>query len=142
MDGHWIVFTNRGRVKPRDMFAMADFITAISALRHHNNGIESGSVYIFSATTGTQLGEFSSNEGVLFEQFGYSLAIDNGVVAVGALSTGLAYTYSASTFARIQKLTPSTPGNAFGFSIDIDGNKVVVSAPLDPINGISSGSAF
>jgi FG-GAP repeat len=131
---------------PNDGFghavSISQGIVAVSALRHQNNGIESGSVYLFDAAKGVQLAELSSNEGVLFEQFGYSVAIDEGVVAVGALATGLAYVYDASTFALLTTLTPSTPGNAFGWSIDLDGSKVTVGALLDPINGSGSGSAY
>ena len=122
--------------------AISGGLIAISALRHHNAGVESGTVYIFDAVKGSQLGQFSTGEGVLFEQFGYSLAMDNGIVAAGALATGSAYVFDASNFTLIQKLTPSTPGNAFGWSIDIDGSKVAVGASLDPINGIQSGSGF
>jgi FG-GAP repeat len=122
--------------------AISNGIIAVSALRHQNNGIETGSVYLFSALSGLQIAELSSNEGVPNEQFGYSLAIDNGLIAVGALATATAYTYDASTFAQIRKITPSTPGNGFGWSIDIDGNKVVVGALLDPINGVQSGSGY
>ncbi len=81
--------------------AISNNLIAISAPRHHNNGIESGTVYIFDAQSGLQLGKFSSNEGVQFEQFGYSLAIDNGYVAVGALATATAYVYDANTFAQV-----------------------------------------
>ncbi len=115
---------------------------AVSALRHHNNGIESGSVYLFSASKSSQFAELSSNQGVPFEQFGYSLAIDNDTVAVGSLGTGSAFVFSAFTQTVIHQLIPSTPGNAFGWSIDIDGNKVVIGASLDPINGIQSGSGY
>ncbi len=122
--------------------AISNGLVAVSAVRHQNAGIETGTVYIFDAVKGSWLGQFSTNEGVQFEQFGYSLAIDNGVVAAGALATGSAYVFDATTFTLIQKLTPSTPGNAFGWSIDIDGSKVVVGASLDPVNGIQSGSGY
>ncbi len=122
--------------------AISEDIIAVSAPRHFNGGIESGSVYLFSASKASLIGEFSSGEGILFEQFGYSLAIDNGNVAVGALGGAAAYVYDATTLNRVSQLIPSTPGNAFGWSIDIDGNKVVVGASSDPINAPQSGSAF
>ena len=122
--------------------AISGDIIAVSAPRHHNAGIESGSVYLFSASKSSYIGEFSSGEGIFFEQFGYSLAIDNGNVAVGALGAATAYVYDADTLGRVSQLVPSTPGNAYGWSIDIDGNKVAVGAISDPINGTQSGSAF
>ena len=122
--------------------AISGDIIAVSALQHLNPGGETGTVYLFSASKATEFAQLSSNEGVPFEQFGYSLAIDNGIVAVGSLATGSAYIFNASTQALINKLTPSTPGNAFGWTIDIDASKVVVGAILDPVNGQNSGSAF
>lgn len=122
--------------------AISGDLIAISAPRHMNGGLESGTVYLFSASTASFIGEFSSGEGFQFEQFGRSIAVDNGFVAVGALGSQSAYVYNASTLTRTSQLIPSTPGNAFGWSIDIDGNKVVVGAISDPINGSQSGSAF
>jgi hypothetical protein len=122
--------------------AISNGIIAVSAVRHMNNGIETGSVYLFNATTLQQIAELASNEGVQFEQFGASLAIDNGFVAVGSLATGAAYVFNATNFTLVKKIQPSIPGNAFGWQIDIDGNKVVVGAISDPVNGPNSGSAF
>lgn len=122
--------------------AIDNGLVAVSAPRHINGGIESGTVYIFSAFTGQLLGQFASNEGVPFEQFGYSLAMDDGFVAVGALATGSAYVYDATTQARVQSFTPTTPAIAYGWSIDIDASKLVVGAISDTVNGQNSGSAF
>jgi hypothetical protein len=122
--------------------AISGDLIAVSAPRHMNGGIETGSVYLFSASKASFIGEFSSGEGFQFEQFGRSIAVDNGFVAVGALGSQSAYIYNASTLTRTSQLIPSTPGNAYGWSIDIDGNKAVVGAISDPINGPQSGSAF
>lgn len=122
--------------------AISGDIIAVSALQHLNPGGETGTVYLFSASKASQFAKLSSNDGAPFEQFGYSLAVDNGIVAVGALTSGSAYIFNATTQALLNKLIPSPPGNAFGWSIDIDGPKVVVGASLDPVNGQGSGSAF
>ncbi|MDF1808211.1 MAG: GC-type dockerin domain-anchored protein [Phycisphaerales bacterium] len=131
---------------PNDAFgfkvAISGDIIAVSAPRHHNNGIESGSVYLFSASKASQFAEISSNEGVPFEQFGYSLSIDNGTVAVGALATASAYIYNASTQALIHKLVPSIPGESFGWDIDIQGNRVVVGAIQGDGLAINTGLVY
>ena len=119
--------------------AVSNGIVAVSALRHQNNGIESGSVYLFDASTGAQLAELSSNEGIQFEQFGYSLAMDQNTVAVGALATGSAYTFSTTTHALHTKITPLVPSSGFGWTIGIDDNMVVVGTPLEQTN---TGAAF
>jgi len=49
------------------------------------NGIDIGSAYLFDASTGAQLFILLQDDGVVFDKFGTSIAIDSGVVAVGAL---------------------------------------------------------
>jgi len=122
--------------------AMSNGVVAVAAHRHHNGAIEAGAVYLFNASTGAQLAKLQSNEGVAFEQFGYSLAIDNNKVAIGALATESVYVFDVNTQAQLTKISTASPGNVFGWSIDIDDNKLIVGAMLDPINGFNSGSAF
>jgi len=122
--------------------AISNGVVAIAAPRHRIGTIEVGAVYLFNASTGAQLAKLTSSEGVPFEQFGYSVAIDNGKVAIGALATETAYVFDANTHAQLTKIATPSPGNAFGWSIDIDAQKLVVGALLDPFNGLNSGGAY
>ena len=111
----------------------------------------SGSAYLFNASTGTQIAKLVPSDGSLADEFGFSIAISNGVVAVGVpqrddngSSSGSAYLFNASTGAQIAKLLPSDPtsGDNFGVSIAIDNGVVVVGAVYDDDNGFDSGSAY
>ena len=76
------------------------------------------------------------------DQFGYSVAASGNLLVVGApslgypsTSAGSAYVYlrNESTWTLQARLTPNfgLPGGAFGTSVAIDGNTIVVGAPGD-----------
>lgn len=77
------------------------------------------------------------------DQFGYSVAASGNLLVVGApslgyppTSAGSAYVYqrNESTWTLQARLTPrfaGLPGDAFGTSVAIDGNTIVVGAPGD-----------
>lgn len=122
--------------------AIDDGVVAVGANGDDGNGIDSGSAYLFDASTGTQIFRLLPSNGAANDRFGSSIAIDNGVVAVGtgALS---AYLFDASTGAQGEKLLLSdgTVDDEFGCSIAIDNGVVAVGAWQDDDNGGESGSA-
>ncbi len=70
-----------------------------------------------------------------FDQFGSSLDIDNGIIAIGAKGTddngvfsGAAYLFNASTGEQIIKILPNDGGQyqLFGNSIDLNGDRLAV----------------
>ena len=110
-----------------------------------------GSAYLFDASTGEHLLNLIPNDGDKWDRFGASIAIDNGVVAVGApfdsdngTYSGSAYLFDASTGVQIAKLLPNDGemGDRFGNSIAIDGDIVAIGARLDDDHGLSSGSVY
>ncbi len=131
--------------------AIAGGMIAIGAWDDDDNGPGSGSAYVFDAATGGQLVKLLPNDGGAGEAFGISIAIDNGIVAVGAWSdgdsgtwSGSAYLFDASTGTQLFKLL-STDGAAddwFGSSIAIADGIVAVGAYKDDDNGTNSGSAY
>jgi FG-GAP repeat protein len=133
--------------------AMDDGVVAVGA-RHDDggNGTRHGSVYLFNASTGVQINKISPSDGDWMDEFGYSIAIDNGIVAVGArqeddngTESGSAYLFSVTTGAQIAKLLPTDDSWVlyFGASIDIDNGIVAVGAnETDNINSAVSGSAY
>ena len=107
--------------------------------------------YLFNATTGQQLHKLLPTDGAAGDSFGYSIAIDNGVVAVGALwdddngdNSGSAYLFDASTGEQLHKLLPDdgAAGDEFGSAIAIDNGVVAVGADRDDEHGDNSGSAY
>ncbi len=131
--------------------AIDNGVVAVGAVWDDDNGEFSGSAYLFDAATGAQIAKLLPSDGESRHQFGFSIAIDNGVVAVGALSdddngpsSGSAYLFDASTGAEIAKLLASdgAPGDWFGYSIAIDNGVVGVGARRDDDNGTDSGTAY
>ncbi len=126
-------------------------VVAVGAPKADDNGSNSGSAYLYDAFTGAQIAELIPSDGAAGDEFGFSIAIDGGIVAVGAwrdehngISSGSAYLFDATTGAELAKLTPDdgAAGDEFGFSIAIDGAVVVVGAKRDDDNGADSGSVY
>ncbi len=113
---------------------------------------QSGSAYLFDATTGTELVQFIPADALPNNaSFGTSVAIAGNVVAIGASKdnengsgSGSAFLFDATTGTQIAKLLPSDgQGNEFfGHSIDIDNNVVAVGAFRGSNGGIASGAAY
>ena len=131
--------------------AIDNGVVAIGSRLDDDNGHFSGSAYLFNASTGAQIAKLLPSDGAAEDQFGWAIAIDNGIVAVGVYldddngpDSGSAYLFDASTGAQIAKLLPSDGAaeDRFGFSIGIDNGFVVVGSPLDDDNGDLSGSAY
>lgn len=118
---------------------------AVGAPLADRAGADSGVVYVFDAATGAELLELTPAGGVAGDQFGFAVAMDGGVVAVGGL--GVAYLFDAATGQELEQLLPTggstTLGlSGFGEAIAIDAGRVVVGARLE--NGVSgiAGAAY
>ena len=131
--------------------AIADGLVAVGSPGDGDNGSFSGSAYLFDASTGAQITKLLPTDGADGDQFGTSIAMANGVVAVGAYfggdgasAPGFAYLFDASTGVQTAKLLASDGVllDQFGVSIDIDGGVVAVGANLDDDNDTDSGSAY
>ena len=104
-----------------------------------------GSAYVFtrSGTTWTQQAKLTGSTVVSGDEFGYSVAISGDTIVVGARAesssddayNGDAYVFtrSGTTWSQQAKFsdTLSSGNSHFGYSVDIDGNTIVVGAPMD-----------
>lgn len=115
------------------------------------NGQNSGSVYVFDVESGKELFKLIPNDGAENDEFGTSVSISNGIVAVGAEgdddngnNSGSAYLFDALTGVQLFKLLPDdgAAGERFGFSISVHNGIVAVGARYDDDNGNNSGSAY
>ena len=131
--------------------AIDNGIVAVGDFGNDDNGIGSGSAYLFDASTGAQLFKLLPIDGAADDNFGISIDINNGIVAIGAFlnddngnGSGSAYLFDASTGAQLFKLLPidGAAGDAFGWSVAIDNGVVAVGAYGDDDNGSGSGSAY
>jgi len=96
-----------------------------------------GSVYIFKNINGTwtQVQKIVANDRAISDQFGYSVAIENNYLVVGAYqksSQGAAYIFELSngSWSQVSKLESSdlAANDVFGISVAISGNYAVVGA--------------
>jgi hypothetical protein len=126
-----------------------------------DNGIESGSAYIFSRNYGGvdnwgQVKKLLAGDGSAYDRFGYSISVSGYTAIVGAYgdddngaSSGSAYIFyrnqgGANNWGEVKKLLAGdgAAGDWFGRSVSISGYTAIVGAPYDDDNGNSSGSAY
>jgi hypothetical protein len=119
-----------------------------------------GAAYTFvrSGNTWAQLVQRGDGEAGDVDNFGYAVALSGDTLAVGAsgddegatTNRGAVYLFrrnqtGADTWTVLKKLVHPTPagGDDYGFSVDLEGDTLVVGARRDDIPGVTdAGSAF
>ena len=141
--------------------AISNDTIVIGAPGDNDNGNLSGSVYVFErvdAETWVQVAKLTASDGAAEDMFGYSVAISNESIVVGApgdddsssLFAGSVYifTLAGGGWSQHSKLVRPYDGNishGFGESLAIDENTVLVGVPEDHVTGmnpISAGSVY
>ena len=112
-----------------------------------------GSAYLFDVNTGDELLKVTASDAEIGDQFGLSVAISGSNAIVGAVgnddacvrhdrcNSGSAYLFDVTTGNELLKLTTSdaAKGDAFGNSVGVNGNMIIVGAIGDEY---ASGSAY
>ncbi|MEN8131781.1 MAG: FG-GAP repeat protein [Pseudomonadota bacterium] len=127
----------------------------IGALSDDDNGNASGSAYVFtrSNSSWSEQTKLTASDGASGDEFGYAVAITGDMAVIGArldddilIDSGSAYVFTriGTSWSEQVKLNASdgASGDAFGYSIAISGETVVVGAANDDDNGTASGSAY
>ena len=126
----------------------------IGAYKNDGNTDISGSAYIYKRNfddTWEQKAKLVASDGVMNDQFGYSVAISGNYVIIGSLynisNSGSAYIFkrnSDESWTQKAKLRASDAdiNDKFGNAVSISGDYVVIGALEDKENGIESGSAY
>ncbi len=137
--------------------AIDDAVIAVGAWRADDLGEGSGAAYLFDATSGAQLEKLLPDAGNNFQTFGVSIAIDDGIVAVG--SRTFFVLGEGFTFAKVHLFDASTgditrvlqadienyngdQGGQFADTIDINNGLVAVGAPHRSVFFDFSGAAY
>ena len=117
-----------------------------------DSGPSSGSAYVFDAGTGQELVKLLPADGVTADSFGWSVAVDAGVVAVGAIgddplgaSSGSAYLFDAATGQELAKLVPSdgADNEFFGAAVTFGDSVVAVGSVLARnASGLAAGAVY
>jgi len=119
-----------------------------------NSFDDSGAVYVFTRSGApaawTQQAYLKASHTEPDDRFGYSVAVDDDTVVVGApyedsgSGSGAAYVFTRSVGAWSQqtylKASNSDWNDGFGWSVAVDGDAIVVGAPFEESNGSSEGN--
>ncbi|MCH7495657.1 MAG: T9SS type A sorting domain-containing protein [Candidatus Marinimicrobia bacterium] len=120
-----------------------------------DNGIRSGSAYVFkrTSTSWAEEAKLLASDGAADDQFGVSVSISGDYAVVGAFfhddngdSSGSAYLFRRTGTSWVEEVkllaSDGAAGDNFGSSVSISGDYTVVAARFDDDNFISSGSAY
>ena len=118
----------------------------IGAYRCNNH---TGSAYVFTRT-GPNWGfqeKLTASDAQSGEYFGYSVAIDNNTIVIGAPNwntpTGSAYFYKRQSTTWLEQSVLRGDAGHFGFSVALDGNCAVIGAYEGDTNIVSgAGTAY
>ena len=147
----------------RDLFgssiALKGNTAVIGAYEDSHGGVtRAGSAYVFakdSSGVWGQTAKLTASDGEYEDWFGYSVALDDDTVLIGAkldahgaqLLSGSAYVFTkpAGGWADANetvKLTIANTGDRFGHSVAVDGDTAMVGAYLDDTEGPNTGSVY
>ena len=125
--------------------------TVIASHLIYNSNSELPSL-VFDSTTGSQVGELSAVPPISRALFGQSVAISNGIAAIGASiddtlreGAGAVYLFDTTTGTQIAQLLPPTADDGimlFGTDVAMEGSSLVVGALERTANGGSIAHAF
>lgn len=126
--------------------AISGSTVVIGAHKDDDQGTDSGSVYLFNATTGQQLAKLLPDDGEAFDSFGIDIAVHANTILIGSAGdeAGSAYLFDSLSKVQLRKLTPSdpTPSALFGSSVDLSATHAVVGALGARTAGIVTGAAY
>ncbi len=131
--------------------ALCGTTAIVGALWDDDNGLDSGSAYLFDTTTGLQIAKLLPDDGAAGDAFGVSIRIDADNTIVGAMgdgdngnASGSAYLFDTTTGVQTAKLLPDDGAtyDYFGQAVAIGGTTAIVTAPKNDDMGANSGAAY
>ncbi|XMB67723.1 DUF5011 domain-containing protein [Mycoplasmatota bacterium zrk1] len=123
----------------------------VGAYYDDDNGINSGSVYVYKIDDESYERKITASDGEQGDSFGYSASIDGNYIVVGAyydddngFNSGSIYIYKTYDETYENKITASdgVTSDSFGKSVSINDSAIVVGAHYDDDNGADSGSVY
>ena len=146
---------------PNDFFGFNVALSGNTALlrcarcRQFRTGIDVGAAYVFtrSGHSWHQQAKLTADDGAAKDGFGGKVALSGDTAVIGAIfqddkgdNSGSAYVFtrSGTTWSQQVKLTAAdgAEGDAFGQSIALSGDTVVIGAPHDDDKGNDAGSVY
>ncbi|PYX69808.1 MAG: hypothetical protein DMG78_20985, partial [Acidobacteria bacterium] len=134
--------------------ALSNSLMAIGApLRDDGATQDAGAVYVYDLVTGALLATLQKpGTRAAGDQFGYSVAIWNDLIAVGApfhdepsaADAGAVYLFDGRTGALVGTFKKTAPvaGDQFGSSVALSGTQLLVGVPFDDTTATNAGAAW
>jgi FG-GAP repeat len=132
--------------------AVSNSFALIGAQGDDDNGLDSGSAYVFNVNTGQQLFKLKPTDGQAQARFGISVAFSGNFAIVGAArdngygqESRAAYVFDMTTGQQLLKFhgLDTDAFDDFGISVGIDGDRVIVGAESADLPGqIEAGAAY
>ena len=123
----------------------------VGAYRDDAGAVDAGSAYLFDATTGLLLASISNPTPDTFDYFGYSVAISDVALVVGAYqddtganNAGSVYVFdrfSAESVGQIHNPAPAA-ADQFGLSVAVWGTTLAVGAPRKDLGEFDAGAVY
>ena len=117
-----------------------------------DKGTDSGSAYVFDATTGAQLNKFVPMDAMAGDRFGWKVALVGNQAIIGShkhdspgkLDTGAVYLFNLVMNMQMGKFESASgmANDEFGYSVDFDGVRVAVGAPYDDSATVNAGATY
>ena len=129
--------------------AVGDSKIVIGVYGDDDNGSSSGSVYVYDLDGSNEV-KITASDGAGNDYFGYSVAVGDSKIVVGAWadddkggSSGSVYVYDLDGSNEV-KITASdgASGDWFGYSAAVASNKIIVGSYRDDDNASGSGSVY
>jgi outer membrane protein assembly factor BamB len=123
----------------------------VGSIYDDDMGTQSGSAYVFDATTGTQLRKLTALDGRQGDNFGVSLALSGKTALIGSwqdddlgTQAGSAYLFDVETGAQLHRLNPTDAAafDFFGLSVALSGNLALVGSYQQDSLGNNAGAAY
>jgi len=114
----------------------------------------SGTAYLFNATTGSLLRTFTNPTPGINDNFGHAVAVSGNLALISAAGdangspssggSGAAYLFDTTTGALLRTFTNPTPASSdnFGFAVALSGNRALVSTINDDTAALNAGAAY
>jgi hypothetical protein len=118
--------------------AIAGGIRVVGAPDDDGLAADAGAVYVYSAANVGAPVRLVADDGAAFDDFGYAVALDGDVLAIGAPGNDAAgflagavyvFRFDGHDWVEEAKLTVSPPWMGFGLSVAVDGERIAVTAP-------------
>lgn len=131
--------------------AVSGNLVVAGAAKDDTGNTDSGTAYIFRADTGALLFTLSNPTPGFGDDFGFTVAIDGNLVAVGARGettvisrAGAVHIFAADTGQFVRTITNphAANGDQFGSAVALKGDTLVVGTPTDEQGASDSGRAY